>query len=114
MLRNFKSANFDQFREELSNTNWDDCFETEDMDDICLKWTDKFLEISERVITKKRVKVRPEDKNWYNNYLRRLRRVKDREHGGWVKARTDPNWDIYRAARNKYYQECDRLKVEYE
>jgi hypothetical protein len=111
---NFKEANFDLFREELSNVNWDSCMNSEDIDDICESWTAKFLEISERVVTKKRVKVRPYDKNWYNNYLRHLKRVKDREHGNWVKDKNDLQWDIYKATRNKYFQECDRLKREYE
>ena len=111
---NFKDANFDLFREELSNVNWDSCLDSENIDDICDNWSAKFLEISERIITKKRVKVRPYDKNWYNNYLRRLKRIKDREHGTWVKNRTDLQWEIYKAARNKYFQECDRLKLEYE
>jgi hypothetical protein len=111
---NFREANFDLFREELSNENWETCFETENIDDICNAWTAKFTEIAQRVITRKRVKVRPNDKNWYNNYLRRLKRVKDREHGLWVKDRVPLQWDIYKAARNTYFQECDRLKLEYE
>jgi hypothetical protein len=111
---NFKEANFDLFREELSNVNWDDCMDSDDINDICDSWTAKFLEISERIITKKRVKVRPYDKNWYNNYLRRLKRIKDREHGTWVSNRLDLHWEIYKAARNKYFQECDRLKLEFE
>ena len=111
---NFKTADFDLFREELSNTNWDECFETENIDEVCDKWTDMFLKIAERVVTKKKVKVRPEDKNWYNNYLRRLRRIKDREYGFWASDKGPINWDIYKAARNKYFQECERIKLEHE
>jgi hypothetical protein len=62
---NFKTADFERFREELSNTDWSECFETDSIDDICNKWTDIFLKISERVVTKKKVKVRPTDKTWY-------------------------------------------------
>jgi hypothetical protein len=72
------------------------------------------MNIAERVITKKKVKVRPHDKSWYNNYLRRLRRGKDRDHQAWVKSREPLDWDVYRAARNSYFQECDRIKLEYE
>ena len=111
---NFKEANFDLFREELSNVNWDSCLDSEDIDVICDAWTAKFKEISERIIKKKRVKVRPYDKNWYNNYLRRLKRIKDRQHGIWANNRTLQLWDTYKVARNTYFQECDRLKLEYE
>ena len=110
----FKNANFDLFREELGKVDWEECFETEDIDSITGKWSEIFLKISEQVVTKKRVKIRPEDKNWYNNYLRNLRRSKDREYGVWVKDRTQLLWDIYKAARNTYFQECSRIKLEYE
>jgi hypothetical protein len=110
----FKNANFDLFREELGNSDWESCMESDDIDEICDKWSAMCLEISERVITKKRVKVRPYDKNWYNNYLRRLRRIKDRDHNEWTKERSDLNWNIYKASRNKYFQECDRIKLDYE
>jgi hypothetical protein len=110
----FKNANFDLFREELSIEDWDSCLESDNIDEICDKWTAMFTKISEKVINKKRVKVRPEDKNWFNNYLKRLRRFKDREYGVWTKNRTPLYWEIYKAARNKYFQECDRLKMEYE
>jgi hypothetical protein len=111
---NFKNTNFDLFREELSNVNWDTCLESDNIDEICDSWTATFMEIAERIVTKKRVKVRPCDKNWYNNYLRHLRIIKDRVHGQWVKFRTPVFWENYKTARNTYFQECDRLKLEYE
>jgi hypothetical protein len=49
----FKNANFDLFREELGNTNWDSCFESENIDEISEKWTELFLGTAERVIKKK-------------------------------------------------------------
>ena len=110
----FKNANFDDFREELGNVDWEDCLCSDDIDEVCDKWTSTFMGIAERVITKKKVKVRPHDKCWYNNYLRRLRRLKDRDHQDWVKQKSPLNWDIYKASRNKYFQECDRIKLEYE
>jgi hypothetical protein len=110
----FKNANFEQFREELSNVDWDLCFVTDNIDNICNKLTELFMTISERVIAKKKVKIRPHDKTWFNNYLRRLRRTKDRDHVTWTKDKTELNWDIYRASRNNYFQECDRIKVDHE
>ena len=73
-----------------------------------------FITISARVITRKKIKIRLTDKTWYNNYLRRLRRVKDRDHKTWTRNKTDLNWDIYKASRNQYFQECDRIIIEYE
>jgi hypothetical protein len=110
----FKNADFDKFREELGNVDWNECLSLGNINDICEKWTMMFLKIAEKVITKKTVKVRPSDKSWYNNYLRRLRRFKDRDHKMWVLAKTPLNWDIYKASRNTYFQECDRIKLDYE
>jgi hypothetical protein len=111
---NFKNADFDLFREELGNVRWEDCFVTDDIDEICDTWTSMFKAVSEKVISKKRVKIRPNDKNWYNNYLRNLRIVKDRDYKTWAKAKCDLNWVIYKESRNKYFQECDRIKIEHE
>jgi hypothetical protein len=97
-----------------SEVDWEECFITDNIDTICDTWTELFTRTAENVINKKRVKVRPEDKTWYNNYLRRLRRTKDREYGTWVKDKNEENRDIYCAARNNYFQECDRIKLEHE
>jgi hypothetical protein len=110
----FKKANFDNYRETLSNTDWESCFETEDIDDICDKWTKKFLDISRTSIPNKKVTIRPTDKNWFNNYLRRLGRAKDRQHTIAVESNTILEWNFYKAAKNRYFQECDRIKKEYE
>jgi hypothetical protein len=110
----FKNANFDVFREELGNVNWEECFESDDINEISEKWTNLFLKISNTVIPKKRVKVRPYDKNWYNNYLRRLRRIKDRDYRSWTRDKVPLNLDIYKVSRNEYFQECERIKREHE
>jgi hypothetical protein len=49
----FKNADFELFREELSNADWDSCLETEDIDEICGRWSTLFIKISERVVKKK-------------------------------------------------------------
>jgi L-rhamnose mutarotase len=110
----FKNGDFDLFREELGNVDWDECMEFDTIDEICDTWTSMFKSVAERIISRKRVKVRPADKNWYNNYLRNLRRSKDRDHKVWTKSKTILNWDIYRNSRNKYFQECERIKIEFE
>jgi hypothetical protein len=88
---NFKDANFAGFREKLSETIWDDCFDTQDPSLACENWTNLFLAIANKFISSKTVIVRPNDKTWYNNYLRRLARLKDRSHRKWVRIRTDEN-----------------------
>jgi hypothetical protein len=111
---NFKEADFDGFRKKLSESLWENCFETDDPNLICENWTSSFLEISRQYVNSKVVTVRPNDKSWYSTNLRRLCRLKDRAHRKWVRLRSDLNWDDYSVARNFYFDECDRIKLEHE
>jgi hypothetical protein len=111
---NFKQANFDEFRTELDNTNWDECLDSDDIDIVCDRWTDLFMKISKEKVPNHTVTVRPNDQNWYNNYLRQLRRSKDRKYCHAANNQSPESWENYRVARNMYFQECERVKTEYE
>jgi hypothetical protein len=63
----YKGANFDTFRTNLSQVNWEECFESGDIDIVVDTWTSKFKETTEKMIPHKKVTVRPEDKTWYND-----------------------------------------------
>ena len=55
----FQNANFDLFREELGNANWEECLDSDDIDIICDRWSKLFLKISEKVIKKRGLKSGP-------------------------------------------------------
>jgi hypothetical protein len=111
---NFKDADFDGFRSKLDETTWENCFITDDINEICETWTDTFLNIAKSFVQSKLVTVRPKDKSWYNNYLRRLARAKDRSHHQLAYNRTDENLASYHIERNFYFDECDRIRLEFE
>ena len=96
-------ANFDAYREQLSTQDWDPCFETGDIDEICKTWTNKFMEISKNKIPNKKVTVHTAEKTWYNNYLGRLKRLKDRQYNQAVRINTPDEWNRYRAAKTNYF-----------
>jgi hypothetical protein len=110
----YKSANFDFYRAELDRVDWEDCFDTDDVDTVVASWTSKFKEVTQRCIPHKEVTVRPEDKTWYNGYLRRLCRKQQRDHRTAVKNSNDFTWEAYRTSRNYYVQEVQRVKHEHE
>jgi hypothetical protein len=110
----YKNANFDGFRQRLSETTWDECFVNDDPNIAGETWTSKFLEISKLFVKSKTVTVRPNDKSWYSNYLRRLGRLKDRSHRKWARYKIPDNWESYCTARNLYFDECARFKLEHE
>ena len=110
----FKHGNFDQFRASLDENNWDTCLETDDIDVACERWSDTFLTIARESVNTKDVTVRPGDKPWFNNYLRHLRLVKDRDHAVWTNNKSEPRWERYKTSRNFYFEEVDRLRDEYD
>jgi hypothetical protein len=110
---NYKEANFD-FRSELDKTDWDSCFETDDVDTAVETWTELFKNVANRCIPNKQATVRPEDKTWYNGYLRRLCRKQQRDHRMAKQNSNEFTWEAYRTSRNFYFQEVQRMKIEHD
>jgi hypothetical protein len=111
---NFRDADFDKFRENLSEADWDSCFVDENPDIVCKKWTQLFLKISQNSINVKSVLVRPRDNPWYNNYLRRLCRQKDRIFQKSKISLSQKLTDLYKKTRNHYFTEVDRIHKDYD
>jgi hypothetical protein len=111
---NYKEANFDFFRSELAKVNWDECFETDDVDEAVGTWTELFKEVSNRCIPHKKATVRPDDKTCYSGYLRRLCRKQQRDHRIATQNSNEFTWEAYRTSRNFYFQEVQRVKTEHD
>ena len=105
-------ANFDYFRSKLNIIDWDSCFDSGDVDLVAQKGTDMLINVALECIPNKKVTIRPWDKPFYNGYLRRLRRAKDRAHRLAKYDNTPEAWDIFRDHRRQYFSEIKRLKLE--
>jgi hypothetical protein len=109
----YKNANFDMFRTELQNFNFDECFQTNDVNDAAKRWTESFLNVARTQIPNKVVTIRPNDSPWYTNELRLMKRRLQRlfhKH----KSRGQPaDWENYKNARNKYQQSLDEAETRY-
>ena len=110
----YKTANFDHFRTKLNEVDWEECLASDDPDLTTTEWTEKFLEVVNNEIPHKDVTVRPAEHKWYNGYLRKLCRKQRHDHKLWTQHQTPWAWERYRTSRNKYHQEVDRLRQEYE
>lgn len=108
----FKNTDFNNFREALGNFDWDTCFVSDSVDDICSKFNVSLLEIAKQTIENKNVTVRPDDKPWFNGYLRRLKRARDRAYSKYKRDKFRFN-DFYRNSQTLYHSECTRIKSEY-
>jgi hypothetical protein len=109
----FKEADFAQFRQELTNTDFDSCLNTDNVDDACLAWTDRFLSVAKKVIPNRNILIRPNDSPWYTSSLRLLKRKMLRLFRKFKNNRSEQNWETYRQSRNYYQHSLDLAEEEY-
>ena len=95
-------------------TNWDDCFEIENINTICDRWTNKFLNIDRENIPNKIVKIRTHEKPFYNNQLRQMCRKEDRARKEAQRLKTQSKWTNYRNIRNLYNRSVIEAKEAYD
>ena len=109
----YDMTNFDGFRQKLSALNWEHCFTSNDVDTAAQAWTDMLMNAARECIPNKLVTVRPRDKPFFNGYLRRLRRSKERAHKRAKYDNTPEAWLAFRNQRGFYFSEIKRLKNEH-
>ena len=113
LVWNFSSINETNFRSQLCNYDWDNSFAKSDIDDIAGEFTNNILETAKSHIDHKEVVIRPNDKSFFNGYLRRLRRKLNRLHKIVKLKNNVTHWERYRSNRNFYFREVKRCKQEY-
>ena len=110
----FSSADVLNYQQCLSNINWDHCFEnSNDIDDITNSFSNNIMNAAKSFIKHKEVIVRPNDKAFYNGYLRRMKRKVNRLHHTAKSKNTSQYWEYNRQNRNFYFREVKRCKLEY-
>ena len=98
----YKRADFHGMNNAIKEYDWNSCFDSEDIDEICQNWTTSYLNIAREFIPNKEVVIRPADTPWFNSELRKLKKNKDRLHHR-AKSTNSPNdWATFRALRNNY------------
>jgi hypothetical protein len=110
----FKHANFDLFRDNLSKDDFSFCENITDINTAVLKWTELILKAAHDSIPGKIVLIRTRDKPWFRSYLRCLKRKKDRAHVKAKQYNTIESWTIFKSKRNKYLNEIQKCKSNYE
>ena len=76
----YSQANLVEYRQVLSNVDWDSCFQSEDINKIYENWSKKLLFSANLCIPNRHIIIRLNDKPWFNNDLRLAKRKKDRSH----------------------------------
>jgi hypothetical protein len=114
LMWSFDSVNLAQFKCKLSDTDFNFTKNIDNIDNTCELWTNKFLNVAKSCIPNKTVLVRPTDKPWYNNKLRRLLRKKTRIHNYAKRNNSEFLWAKFRKVRNTYYSEIKSAKTAHE
>ena len=96
-------GNWDKLNVAIASYNWETCFDSTSVDEIAFRLTQPFLNLARQFIPNKVATIRPKDKPWYNNILRRMRRRRDRLFGKAKNLMSDTARENYRHARNKYF-----------
>ena len=86
----------------MQDTDFNTCFESDNIDEVCQKWTLVVLDCARTHIPNKVVTVRPNDSPWYNGALRLMKRRILRLCHKFTRKRQAIDWENYRAARNAY------------
>ena len=100
----YKNADLKTFRKDISLFNWDTLFNGNDVDTAAELWTDKVLDLAKKSVPNKSVTIRPNDKPWYSNTLRKLCRQKDRLHKRAKTLNTAEAWAAFRLIQNDYFR----------
>ena len=114
IMWDFKNANFASYRESLNNINWFNIFQNKSPDENCELWTENILHIAKLFIPTKTVTIRQNDKPWYNNNLRRMRRHLRHAYNVFKRDRTEENLCHFKSLRISYQAEIKQCKKEYE
>ena len=75
----YKNANYAELNKTISDFNWEAYLsECNDVDLMCERFTNKYLEMLEKYIPTKMVRIRKYDKPWFNDDIRKELRIRDR------------------------------------
>ena len=78
------------------------CFKQPNADIACSKWNEIFLNLARQYIPNKVVKIRTDDKPWYNSELRKLSHKKNNLHREAKRTNSPADWNNFRMVKNKY------------
>ena len=109
----YNRANFAEFRNALAESNLDECLECNTIDESASMWTEKFLNIARTCIPNKVATIRPNDSPWYNNTLRRLKRIARRAFRILQRENNNANEANYKQADEVYHKELDVAEGNY-
>ena len=110
----YDQADYPGLRSAIEEYDWDECFQSDNVDEICDNWTNIFYSLISKFIPNRIVTIRPHDCPYYTSELRKQKRKLDRLH---KKAKNSNNnsdvWSSFRMARNEYQRNLKDAENKY-
>lgn len=110
----YSNGDYVSFRKDLTEAPWNDCFTDSDINLVTEAWSNQFLNLANKHIPSRLVKIYPNDKPFYTSYLRKLKKKCTKAHKNARRLNTAYLWDIYREIRNNYNRSVEESKIAHE
>lgn len=112
-LWKYEQADLESIKYKLETTNWSFINTLENMNIINETFTKNLLDICNECIPKVTLTVRPNDKPWMTNEIRRIMRQRDRLYTKAKSKNNETQWHNYRLKRNEVIDEIRKAKKKY-
>lgn len=109
----YEEANIGQIENELENMDWSFIQNLDDINHINDLFTTKIMEICNKSIPCTTATIRPNDKPWMNNQIRKLMRQRNRLYTKAKIKKSDMHWRNYRSKRNEVIEKIRLAKKDY-
>ena len=113
-IRKYDSANYVGFVRDLNEIDWNDTFNTcDNINDMYSKFLDIYSSHVDKHIPTKTITVRPADKPFMNNTIRRKIRQRNRIHYKAKNSNSAAHWQKFRELRNEVIDLVRKSKENY-
>ena len=96
----YNRGNYGAFKDDLQRTDWD-FLKDGNVDIYASNFTDKILELTNKHIPNKTIKVRQSDPTWLTNEIKQLIRKKNRLYDKYKQTHSINDFEKYKQTRNK-------------
>ncbi|MEW8185640.1 MAG: reverse transcriptase family protein [Candidatus Thiodiazotropha endolucinida] len=110
---NYDKADFNLFRNLLSNVDWNCIIDENDIDKSVEKFTSVLIQTAEKSIPNKIATIRPNEYPWINGLIRKLIRKRKRLYRRAKRTNVQQVWQNFRKTRNTVINEIRKSKAEY-
>ncbi len=110
----YNEANWIDLNKDISSSNWDEILAGDDINSGVENFMSHYNKLLSKHIPNKSVLIRPNDKSWMNNKIRRTKRKRDRAHKKAVTTNSETDWSKYRRIRNEYTNNIKEAKDKYD